>query len=105
MICATVTATAPNTPKIGSTIPDNCPYQNARNMLKPAACNGKLTANPSGKFWIPIPIARFLATSNVADSVFPIAPNETPTARPKNKIKYCQVEMGKFDQIFIQGNQ
>lgn len=108
MVEATVTATAPNIPKIGSTIPDSWPYQNARPMLKPAACNGKLTANPSGKFCIPIPMARFLqqqtnqtnefipfadsarmiiavtylADSNVADSVLPIAPKLTPTASP-----------------------
>lgn len=60
IIVARVTATAPNIPKIGSTIPDSCPYQKLRGKLKPAACKGKLTANPSGKFCIPIPIARFL---------------------------------------------
>lgn len=82
MIDATVTATAPNIPKIGSTMPDSWPYQNALGMLKPAACSGKLTANPSGKFWIPIPMAKFRADSNVAESEFPIAPKLTPTASP-----------------------
>ena len=37
----------------------------------PAAFSGKDTDNPSGKFWIPIPSARFLADSKVADFVLP----------------------------------
>lgn len=35
-------------------------YQKLRHMENPAARNGRLTARPSGKFWIPMPIARFL---------------------------------------------
>lgn len=36
------------------------PYQKLRNVEKPAALSGRLTARPSGKFCKPIPIARFL---------------------------------------------
>lgn len=82
MIDATVTATAPNIPNIGSTIPDSWPYQNARHMLNPAACNGKLTANPSGKFCMPIPMAKFRAFINDDESELPMAPKLTPTANP-----------------------
>lgn len=35
-------------------------YQRLRRVENPAAWRGKLTAKPSGKFWIPIPIAKFL---------------------------------------------
>lgn len=44
--------------------------------------NGSETASPSGKFWMPIPMAKFRADSNVAESVLPIAPKLTPTANP-----------------------
>ena len=35
-------------------------YQKLFHRDMPDPRRGKLTANPSGKFWIPIPIARFL---------------------------------------------
>ena len=35
-------------------------YQKAPHVDIPAPRRGKLTANPSGKFWMPIPMARFL---------------------------------------------
>lgn len=35
-------------------------YQNAFQVENPAPRKGRLTARPSGKFWMPIPIARFL---------------------------------------------
>lgn len=85
MTVAIVTATAPKMPKIGSTIPDSWPYQKALPRLKPAACRGRLTASPSGKFWMPIPTARLRAASNVAVGVLPIAPKLTPTAKPKEE--------------------
>merc|ERR1719319_1758503 len=81
-----VTRAAPITPAIGSTMPDSCPYQTARAVEIPAAFRGKETAIPSGKFWIPIPTAKFLALSNVADLVLPTAPNPTPTARPSGML-------------------
>ena len=34
----------------------------------PAAFNGRLTAKPSGKFWIPMPMARLRALSKVAEA-------------------------------------
>lgn len=37
------------------------PYQNAFHVENPAPRKGRLTARPSGKFWIPIPIAKFLS--------------------------------------------
>ena len=57
-------------------------YQKDRQTETPDALNGRLTAKPSGKFWMPIPIAKFLALSNVAEADLPTAPNPTPTARP-----------------------
>lgn len=57
-------------------------YQKERHTETPDALNGRLTAKPSGKFWIPIPIAKFLALSNVAEADLPTAPNPTPTAKP-----------------------
>lgn len=44
--------------------------------------SGSETASPSGKFCIPIPMAKFRADSNVAESVLPMAPKLTPTAKP-----------------------
>lgn len=35
-------------------------YQKALQVEKPAPRKGRLTARPSGKFWIPIPMAKFL---------------------------------------------
>lgn len=35
-------------------------YQKALQVEKPAPRRGRLTARPSGKFWIPIPMAKFL---------------------------------------------
>lgn len=35
-------------------------YQKLFHFEHPAACKGKLTANPSGKFCMPIPMAKFL---------------------------------------------
>ena len=76
-------------------------YQKLVQVPVPAALSGRLTAKPSGKFWIPIPSAKLLlvyiisvkekrtlthdthhALSNVAEGVLPMAPNPTPTARP-----------------------
>ena len=48
----------------------------------PAVFSGRLTASPSGKFWIPIPMARLLALSKVAEADFPMEPKATPTANP-----------------------
>lgn len=48
---------------IGATLPlpaARSTYQKARQVEKPAPRKGRLTARPSGKFWIPIPMARFL---------------------------------------------
>ena len=53
MGCITLTNTAPKIPAIGSTRPLNCPYQIAFPAENPAAFSGKLTAKPSGKFWMP----------------------------------------------------
>ena len=61
-------------------------YQIALPAEKPAAFKGRLTAKPSGKFWIPMPKARLRAFSKVAFSDFPIAPNPTPTARPSGML-------------------
>lgn len=36
------------------------PHQNAFHVETPEPRSGKLTAKPSGKFWIPIPMAKFL---------------------------------------------
>ena len=51
----------------------------------PAVFRGRLTARPSGKFCIPIPIAKFRAFSKVAASTLLTEPNATPTAKPINK--------------------
>ena len=45
--------------------------QMALAVLHPAALRGRATATPSGKFWMPIPRARFRADSKVADLVRP----------------------------------
>ena len=45
-----VTASAPITPAIGSTIADNCPYQKLFRLLNPYLLRGIATAIPSGKF-------------------------------------------------------
>lgn len=39
---------------MGSTIPDNCPYQKLLASENPLAWRGKETAKPSGKFWMPV---------------------------------------------------
>merc|ERR1719284_1554940 len=80
------TRAAPRRPAMGSTRPESCPYQMAFAVEQPAALRGKDTATPSGKFWMPIPSARFLADSKVADFVRPIAPKPTPTARPSGML-------------------
>merc|ERR1719318_414695 len=80
------TRAAPRRPAMGSTRPESCPYQMAFAVEQPAALRGKDTATPSGKFWMPIPRARFLADSKVADFVRPIAPKPTPTARPSGML-------------------
>lgn len=80
------------------------PYQKLRQTETPEPLKGRLTAKPSGKFCIPIPMAKFLSMNNnpsvrlsrthafyltqylalsrVAFGDFPIAPNPTPTANP-----------------------
>ena len=58
----------------------------ARALLNPAALSGRDTAIPSGKFWMPIPKARFLAVWKVADVEWPTAPKPTPTARPSGML-------------------
>lgn len=45
-----ITVAAPMTPAIGSTNPDNCPYQKLFRREKPSHRNGTETAVPSGKF-------------------------------------------------------
>lgn len=42
-------------------------YHKLLQVENPAACRGKLTAKPSGKFWIPMPIARFLKRRKIIE--------------------------------------
>jgi len=79
------TNNAPRTPAIGSTNPLSCPYHILFAAENPAVFKGRLTARPSGKFCIPIPIAKFRAFSKVAVSALSTEPNATPTAKPKNQ--------------------
>ena len=81
---------APMTPAIGSTIADNCPYIKLLVRLAPARRKGMATAKPSGKFWIPIPMAKAMAPAIVAPSMpLAAAPNKTPTASPSGML--CSV--------------
>jgi hypothetical protein len=48
---------------------DRFTYKKLRKVENPAAWRGRLTARPSGKFCIPIPIARFLRTRRAHESV------------------------------------
>ena len=50
MGCICVTSNAPNTPAIGSTIPEACPWRNAFFLENPSLLRGTETAAPSGKF-------------------------------------------------------
>ena len=55
--------------------------------LAPARLRGMATANPSGKFWIPIPMAKAMAPAMVAPSMpLAAAPNNTPTAKPSGML-------------------
>ena len=57
---------------------------------KPSRRSGIATANPSGKFWMPMPIASAIAPANVAaGNPAATAPNATPTASPSGKL--CRV--------------
>ena len=73
------------TAKIGSTIAESCPQNHDFLRLNPALFKGMDTANPSGKFWIPIPIPSATAAPKVytfANSGITKAPKATPTANP-----------------------
>lgn len=95
IISASETDKRPSRPAMGSTMPLSWPYQNAFKYDWPDAYSGSDTAKPfrhlnfdiisfflrffnakliftSGKFWIPIPIARLRAFWKVARGVFPI---------------------------------
>ena len=49
----------------------------------PSLLKGMETAAPSGKFWIPIPIAKAMAPPMVAEGRWAAtAPKATPTAKP-----------------------
>lgn len=65
-ILAFKTSAAPNTPNIGSTIADSPPYINDLNLGIPSLIRGIEIADPSGKFWIPMPTANMTALINVA---------------------------------------
>ncbi|MNN70687.1 hypothetical protein D3C81_1865580 [compost metagenome] len=54
IIAATSTA---KMPKIGSTMPDMLPMAKARRVLIPSWRSGSDIAAPSGKFWMPMPMA------------------------------------------------
>ncbi len=77
------TAPAPITALNGSTIAESWPYQKHLNRDIPSLRRGAATANPSGKFWIPMPIARVIAAIKVAEGKpDAAAPKATPIARP-----------------------
>ena len=77
-----VTASAPKTAAMGSTIAD-VDHTKTLNLLNPALLSGIEIAMPSGKFCIPIPNANAIAPETVASGT-PAAtpPNITPTANP-----------------------
>ena len=68
--------------------------QKLLNLLTPCLLNGIETANPSGKFWIPIPIANAIAEPIVNTEASPNpnnsgeakAPKATPTAKPSGML-------------------
>eukprot|EP00967_Tisochrysis_lutea_P036233 scaffold43597_cov33-Tisochrysis_lutea.AAC.2 len=61
---------------------DQLPTRLACSGEIPSRMRGIETAIPSGKFWIPMPIARETALPKVAPGEDPIAPKATPTAIP-----------------------
>ena len=87
---------------MGSTIADDCPYIKLLNLLTPCLLIGIETANPSGKFCKPIPMARATAPPIVAPSN-PAAtpPNKTPTANPSGML--CKVIASTSKVVLCQG--
>ena len=63
------TSIAPMTAEMGSTIPLRLPKRNDLLLLIPSRRKGRDTAEPSGKFWIPIPNANINAALTVAPSM------------------------------------
>ena len=83
-----ITATAPITAATGSTTADSCPNHQALPRLTPSRRKGMLTDKPSGKFWMPIPMAKATAPAVVAPSNPKAAPpNNTPpeTNKPQQQ--------------------
>lgn len=48
-----------------------CTHQKDRHVDTPQPRNGRLTARPSGKFWMPMPIARFLKETDIITKSVP----------------------------------
>ena len=67
----------------GSTIPDKHPNKNALAVDTPSCRKGSEIAAPSGKFCMPIPIAKAIADAYIAGlSCWAANANESPTAAP-----------------------
>ena len=89
-----ITIAAPITANIGSTMADNCPHCHDFHLLTPILLSGIDTANPSGKFCIPMPIPKAMADPRVNTAVPSIAnksgdanaPKATPTASPSGTL-------------------
>lgn len=80
----------PIRPDIISIKPDNDPNKNAFNLELFSHLIGSDTAQPSGKFWIPIPKVNNIALINVALSIFNIVDAKaTPTTIPSGIL--CKV--------------
>ena len=56
-------------PAIGSTIPEALPLKKAFHRLNPLCLKGMETAAPSGKFCIPMPMARAIADAIAIEEI------------------------------------
>ena len=79
------------TPKTGSTIPERPPYKNAFPAGSPSLRSGREIAAPSGKFCMPIPMAKAAAEERAANSPPGCAASAKarPTAMPSGIL--CRV--------------
>ena len=84
---------------IGSTIALKLPYINAFVLEYPSFNSGNDMAEPSGKFWIPIPIATAMAAPIL---VLASEPKATPIAKPSGIL--CNVIENKRSSDFLLSN-
>lgn len=90
------TAAAPSIPAMGSINAEDCPYRKLLKGGMPSARRGTATATPSGKFWMPMPMASAIAPASVADErSAATAPKATPTASPSGKLWRVMAETSR----------